>query len=232
MTILPAPPTGPSTSRNARTRCARPATPCWSSCGGEDGEFADDDRRRGVLQAREELVRQGVLAGEPSIDGRDLKTVRPINVEVGIAAEDPRLGAVPARRNPGHRRATLGALRDAKLVETLEGTFKDHFMLHYNFPPYSVGEEGIPGQSQAARDRPRQRLGAARRHARCLPSTRRTSPTRFAWCRRSPRATAQAPWRASAAVLHGPHGRRRAHASARWPASPWAWSRKATASPC
>ncbi|MFC6632828.1 polyribonucleotide nucleotidyltransferase [Microbulbifer taiwanensis] len=90
-------------------------------------------------------VRGAVVRGEPRIDGRDTKTVRPINVEVGVLPK----GHGSALFTRGETQAlvvsTLGATRDAQIIDALEGERKDYFMLHYNFPPYSVGEAGRVG---------------------------------------------------------------------------------------
>ena len=129
--------------RQAKVRAARDSV--LARCGGEDGEFADDDIVEAFYKLEKNLVRESVLSGEPRIDGRDNKTVRPINVEVGFLPKTHGSALFQRGETQAIVVATLGTLRDAKLVETLEGTFKDHFMLHYNFPPYSVGEEGFLG---------------------------------------------------------------------------------------
>ncbi|MDE0037265.1 MAG: polyribonucleotide nucleotidyltransferase [Gammaproteobacteria bacterium] len=129
--------------RQAKVRAARHSV--LEQCGGDDGEFADDDIVEAFYKLEKNLVRESVLSGEPRIDGRDNKTVRPINVEVGFLPKTHGSALFQRGETQAIVVATLGTLRDAKLVETLEGTFKDHFMLHYNFPPYSVGEEGFLG---------------------------------------------------------------------------------------
>ena len=152
--------------RQAKVRAARDAV--LAQCGGEDGEFVDDDVVEAFYKLEKNLVRQSVLAGEPRIDGRDTKTVRPISVEVGILPKTHGSALFQRGETQAIVVATLGTLRDAKLVETLEGTFKDNFMLHYNFPPYSVGEEGFLGAPK------RREIGhgnlARRGIAACLPS--------------------------------------------------------------
>ena len=152
--------------RQAKVRAARDAV--LAQCGGEDGEFAEDDIVEAFYKLEKSLVRQSVLAGEPRIDGRDNKTVRPINVEVGILPKTHGSALFQRGETQAIVVATLGTLRDAKLVETLEGTFKDNFMLHYNFPPYSVGEEGFLGAPK------RREIGhgnlARRGITACLPS--------------------------------------------------------------
>jgi len=94
-------------------------------------------------KVEKDLVRQRVLNGEPRIDGRDLKTVRAIGVEVGLLPKTHGSALFTRGETQAIVVATLGTLRDAALVDALEGTFKDTFMLHYNFPPYSVGEAGF-----------------------------------------------------------------------------------------
>jgi polyribonucleotide nucleotidyltransferase len=94
-------------------------------------------------KVEKELVRQRVLNGEPRIDGRDLRTVRPISVEVGVLPKTHGSALFTRGETQAVVVATLGTLRDAAMIDALEGTYKDQFMLHYNFPPYSVGEAGF-----------------------------------------------------------------------------------------
>ncbi len=89
------------------------------------------------------IVRQNIIAGHPRIDGRDTKTVRPISVETGVLQKTHGSALFTRGETQALVVATLGALRDAQIIEDLGGTRKDHFMLHYNFPPFSVGETGF-----------------------------------------------------------------------------------------
>ena len=152
--------------RQSKVRAVRDAV--LAQCGGEDGEFADDDIVDAFYKLEKNLVRESVLSGEARIDGRDNKTVRPISVEVGILPKTHGSALFQRGETQAIVVATLGTLRDSKLVETLEGTYKDHFMLHYNFPPYSVGEEGFLGAPK------RREIGhgnlARRGITACLPS--------------------------------------------------------------
>lgn len=109
----------------------------------EDSEYAADDVAGVFSKVEKGLVRNRVLDGEPRIDGRDLRTVRPIAVEVGVLSKTHGSALFTRGETQAVVVATLGTLRDAALVDALEGTFKDQFMLHYNFPPYSVGEAGF-----------------------------------------------------------------------------------------
>lgn len=112
---------------------------------GEDGKFAADDVKGIFSKIEKNIVRSRVVAGEPRIDGRDAKTVRPLHVEIGVL---PRVhGSALFTRGETQALvvATLGSPRDAQIIDALDGERKDPFMLHYNFPPYSVGECGRMG---------------------------------------------------------------------------------------
>ena len=102
---------------------------------------------RGLLHDVEaDVMRNAVLDTKKRVDGRDLTTVRPDRGGSRHPAAHPWLGAVHPRRNPGAcASATLGTAEDEQFVDSLEGTGKQTFMLHYNFPPYSVGETGRMG---------------------------------------------------------------------------------------
>ena len=136
--------------------------------GGEDGAFDDADVMEAFNKLEKRVVRENILDGQPRIDGRDTRTVRPIEVEVGVLPKAHGSALFQRGETQAIVVATLGTLRDAKLVEALEGTFKDNFMLHYNFPPYSVGEEGFLGNPK------RREIGhgnlARRGLTTCLPS--------------------------------------------------------------
>jgi polyribonucleotide nucleotidyltransferase len=113
--------------------------------GGDAPQFsaADVDGFFGKLE--KQIVRQRVLNGEPRIDGRDLRKVRPIAIEVGILPKAHGSALFTRGETQAIVVATLGTLRDAAIIDALEGTYKDGFMLHYNFPPYSTGEAGMRG---------------------------------------------------------------------------------------
>jgi polyribonucleotide nucleotidyltransferase len=91
------------------------------------------------------VVRNRVLNNEPRIDGRDNKTVRGVAVEVGVLPGVHGSALFTRGETQAIVVATLGSLRDAQFIDALEGDRKDNFMLHYNFPPYSVGECGRMG---------------------------------------------------------------------------------------
>ena len=91
------------------------------------------------------IVRQRILAGEPRIDGRDNRTVRPIICEVDILPKVHGSALFTRGETQAIGAVTLGSSRDAQIIDALEGERRDPFMLHYNFPPYSVGEAGRIG---------------------------------------------------------------------------------------
>lgn len=97
----------------------------------------------GKLQ--KEIVRSRVIAGEPRIDGRDTKTVRQVTCKVGVLPEVHGSALFTRGETQALVVTTLGTERDAKMVDDLTGSYHDRFMLHYNFPPYSVGECGRVG---------------------------------------------------------------------------------------
>jgi len=90
-------------------------------------------------------VRRNIVEGKPRIDGRDTRTVRPLSIEVGVLPKVHGSALFTRGETQALVVATLGTARDAQLLDTLEGEKRDNFMLHYNFPPYSVGECGRMG---------------------------------------------------------------------------------------
>ena len=113
-----------------------------AALGGPEGENAE---AVGELFSKVEksVVRSRVIQGLPRIDGRDQKTVRPINCEVGTLKRAHGSAVFTRGETQAIVVTTLGALRDAQFVDGLMGDEKDTFMLHYNFPPYCVGEAGM-----------------------------------------------------------------------------------------
>lgn len=116
----------------------------------EEGEpvndkFSKDDVKGAFAGLEKRVVRSRVVKGEPRIDGRDNQTVRPLAIEVGVLPKAHGSAIFTRGETQAIAVATLGTLRDSQLIESLEGERKDRFMLHYNFPPYSVGEAGFMG---------------------------------------------------------------------------------------
>ena len=91
------------------------------------------------------LVRGAIVAGEPRIDGRDTATVRDISVEVGVLPRAHGSALFTRGETQAVVTATLGTDREAQIIDAIEGEYKEPFMLHYNFPPYCVGETGRSG---------------------------------------------------------------------------------------
>jgi len=113
--------------------------------GDEGAGWSEDAVKNAVSKIEKKTVRERILAGQPRIDGRDTRTVRPISIRVGLL---PRVHG-SALFTRGETQAlvvtTLGTGRDAQIIDAIEGERKEPFMLHYNFPPYSVGETGMVG---------------------------------------------------------------------------------------
>jgi len=91
------------------------------------------------------IVRKRILEGAPRIDGRDNKTVRDINIEIGLLERTHGSALFTRGETQAIVAATLGTERSSQIIDALEGEYKDKFMLHYNFPPFSVGETGFIG---------------------------------------------------------------------------------------
>ena len=110
----------------------------------EDGPSADDIKDE-FKSLEKRIVRQRILAGEPRIDGRDGRTVRQIACEVDVLPNAHGSSLFTRGETQAIGAVTLGSTRDAQIIDALEGERRDPFMLHYNFPPYSVGEAGRIG---------------------------------------------------------------------------------------
>ena len=105
-----------------------------------------EDEIKDVFKAVEKnLVRKRILAGEPRIDGRDTRTVRAIACETDILPKVHGSALFTRGETQAIGAVTLGSTRDSQIIDALEGERRDPFMLHYNFPPYSVGEAGRVG---------------------------------------------------------------------------------------
>ncbi|GAB1263875.1 polyribonucleotide nucleotidyltransferase [Aurantivibrio infirmus] len=111
----------------------------------EASGYSADDVKSIFASIEKNIVRTRVVAGEARIDGRDLKTVRPITTEVGVLPKTHGSALFTRGETQALVVATLGSARDAQIIDALEGERRDNFMLHYNFPPYSVGEAGRMG---------------------------------------------------------------------------------------
>ncbi|MDD4882057.1 MAG: polyribonucleotide nucleotidyltransferase [Gallionellaceae bacterium] len=119
-----------------------------------------------ALEAK--VVRSRILAGEPRIDGRDTRTVRPITIRTGVLPRTHGSALFTRGETQALVVATLGTGRDEQTIDALEGSYSDRFMLHYNMPPYATGETGRVGTPK------RREIGHGRLAKRallaCLPS--------------------------------------------------------------
>ncbi len=113
-----------------------------AALGGAEGEKAEAVSEL-FSKVEKDVVRGRVIQGLPRIDGRDQKTVRPIHCEVGKLKRAHGSAVFTRGETQAIVVTTLGALKEAQIIDGLTGDEKDTFMLHYNFPPYSVGEAGM-----------------------------------------------------------------------------------------
>jgi polyribonucleotide nucleotidyltransferase len=114
-------------------------------CGGDDPKWSSSEVGEVLGKLKKKIVRSRILAGESRIDGRDTKTVRPITVRTGVLPRTHGSALFTRGETQALVVTTLGTERDSQIIDALEGTYKEHFMLHYNFPPYCVGETGRVG---------------------------------------------------------------------------------------
>ncbi len=132
-----------------------------------EGADADTENRIktlfGDLEAR--IVRGQILDGEPRIDGRDTRTVRPITVRVGVLPRTHGSALFTRGETQALVIATLGTAKDEQIIDAVQGEYKERFMLHYNFPPYSTGETGRVGSPK------RREIGHGRLAKRALVAT-------------------------------------------------------------
>jgi len=108
-------------------------------------EYGSSEIKDEFKSIEKNIVRTRILEGQPRIDGRDSKTVRDINIEVGLLERAHGSALFTRGETQAIVAATLGTERYSQIVDALEGEYKDKFMLHYNFPPFSVGETGFMG---------------------------------------------------------------------------------------
>jgi len=112
---------------------------------GDDARWSAEDIKGALYKLEKSIVRQRVIKGEPRIDGRDRTTVRPIDVEVGVLPRAHGSAIFTRGETQAIVVTTLGTGRDAQIIDAIEGERKEPFMLHYNFPPFCVGETGFVG---------------------------------------------------------------------------------------
>jgi len=111
----------------------------------ENGEYAESDIRGIIEHLEYSIVRNAILNEGKRIDGRELDKIRPITVRTGVLPRTHGSALFTRGETQALVVATLGTQRDAQIIDALAGEYKEPFMLHYNFPPYSVGETGFVG---------------------------------------------------------------------------------------
>ncbi|MEN7342521.1 MAG: polyribonucleotide nucleotidyltransferase [Pseudomonadota bacterium] len=112
---------------------------------GDEPEYTAEEVSGALSKLEKTVVRGRVIDGHPRIDGRDTRTVRAINTRVGVLPRTHGSSLFTRGETQAIVVATLGTGRDAQIIDALEGERKEPFMLHYNFPPYCVGETGFIG---------------------------------------------------------------------------------------
>ncbi|AFL75049.1 polyribonucleotide nucleotidyltransferase [Thiocystis violascens] len=112
---------------------------------GEAPKWTEAQVRTAIEQLESTTVRGSILAGNPRIDGRDGKTVRPITIRTGVLPRTHGSALFTRGETQAMVITTLGTERDSQIIDALEGERREHFMLHYNFPPFCVGETGRVG---------------------------------------------------------------------------------------
>ena len=111
-------------------------------CSGDNARFDEGAVKDAFFNLEARVVRNRIIGGHPRIDGRDTRTVRPISIGAGVLPRTHGSALFTRGETQVLAVATLGTGKDAQLVDSIEGEWRDAFMLHYNFPPYSVGETG------------------------------------------------------------------------------------------
>ena len=133
-------------SKQARTQACREASAAVKQGLTEAGIEFDGVKVDGLLHDIEaQIVRSQILAGEPRIDGRDTRTVRPIEIRTGVLQRTHGSALFTRGETQALVVTTLGTERDAQRIDALPGEYEDRFMLHYNMPPFATGETGRVG---------------------------------------------------------------------------------------
>ncbi len=114
-------------------------------CAGDEPQWSEDQIGAALDKLKKKTVRSRILAGEPRIDGRDTKTVRNIEIKTGILPRTHGSALFTRGETQALVITTLGTERDAQIIDALDRSYREPFMLHYNFPPFCVGETGRVG---------------------------------------------------------------------------------------
>ncbi len=112
---------------------------------GDDAQWSEGDVKEAIGKLKKKIVRSRILSGEPRIDGRDTKTVRPITIRTGVLPRTHGSALFTRGETQAIVVTTMGTERDSQIIDALDGTYREPFMLHYNFPPFCVGETGRVG---------------------------------------------------------------------------------------
>ena len=115
------------------------------SAAGDETGYSAEEVAAAISRLEKKNVRGRILAGEPRIDGRDTRTVRPITIRTGVLPRTHGSALFTRGETQAMVVTTLGTERDAQIIDALQGSRRERFMLHYNFPPYCVGETGRVG---------------------------------------------------------------------------------------
>ncbi len=110
-----------------------------------DGEVDEVEVGNLLFEIEAKIVRSQILNGEPRIDGRDTRTVRPIEIRNGVLPRTHGSALFTRGETQALVVATLGTARDEQIIDALEGEYRDRFMFHYNMPPFATGETGRVG---------------------------------------------------------------------------------------
>ena len=133
-------------SKQARTQATRQATADVFAALDAEGAAYDKVKVETILfEIEARIVRSQILSGEPRIDGRDTRTVRPIEIRNGVLPRVHGSALFTRGETQALVAATLGTDRDSQKIDALAGEFSEHFMLHYNMPPFATGETGRVG---------------------------------------------------------------------------------------
>ena len=133
-------------SKQARTQATREVTANTMAALGADGAAVDKVKVDNVLfDIEAKIVRSQILSGEPRIDGRDTRTVRAIEIRNSVLPRVHGSALFTRGETQALVAATLGTDRDSQKIDALAGEFSEHFMLHYNMPPFATGETGRVG---------------------------------------------------------------------------------------
>ncbi|MET0334865.1 MAG: polyribonucleotide nucleotidyltransferase [Rhizobacter sp.] len=133
-------------SKQARTQATRQATAdVFAALDGEGAAYDKVKVENVLFEIEARIVRSQILSGEPRIDGRDTRTVRPIEIRNSVLPRVHGSSLFTRGETQALVAATLGTDRDSQKIDALAGEFSEHFMLHYNMPPFATGETGRVG---------------------------------------------------------------------------------------